>query len=163
MSLEIEDEWPLHVLFTTEAVNKYNELFRFLIQVRRLQMDLNQLWLNTRKVFRFPVHKGPAELRNIMSYFIDHLQHYLQVLILCHIYLRYRPPLILCYCIIFQEDVLETQYSILVETIAQSDNFEQIRIAHAMFQSNIMNQSFRSSIRVSIDYAFLINLLQNNK
>jgi gamma-tubulin complex component 4 len=82
MFLEVEDEWPLHVLFTPEAVNKYNELFRFLLQVRRLQMDLNLLWINTRKVFRFPVQKGPAELRNVMSYFIDHLQHYLQVLTL---------------------------------------------------------------------------------
>lgn len=79
MTLKMEDEWPLDILFTHESVKKYNELFVFLLQVRRLQMDLNLLWMNTRKVFRFPIPKGPAELRNIMSHFIDHLQHYLQV------------------------------------------------------------------------------------
>lgn len=80
MRLEMEDEWPLHILFTQESIKKYNELFVFLLQVRRLQLDLNLLWVNTRKVFRFPIPKGPAELRNVMSYFIDHLQHFLQVI-----------------------------------------------------------------------------------
>ena len=79
LSLNIKNEWPLDVFFTTESREKYNELFRFLLKVRLLQMELNTIWVNTRKIFRFPVPKGPAELKNVMSFFIDHLQHYLQV------------------------------------------------------------------------------------
>jgi len=121
MSLEMEDEWPLHILFSHESLLKYNELFRFLLQVRLLQMELNRIWLDTRRVFRFPVPQGPAELRNVMSYFIDHLQHYLQ------------------------EDVLENQFAIFSNAIEKSENFDQILLAHAHFQSNILAQSFRSS------------------
>jgi len=79
LSLEIQNEWPLDIIFTEECTEKYNELFRYLLQVRLLQLELNTIWMKTRKIFRFPVPKGPAELRTIMSFFIDHLQHYLQV------------------------------------------------------------------------------------
>lgn len=121
ISLEMEDEWPLHILFSQECLLKYNELFRFLLQVRLLQMELNRIWIDTRRVFRFPIPQGPAELRNVMSFFIDHLQHYLQ------------------------EDVLENQYAILTSAVEKSENFDQILVAHAHFQSNILAQSFRSS------------------
>lgn len=121
ISLGMEDEWPLHILFSQECLVKYNELFRFLMQVRLLQIELNRIWLDTRRVFRFPIPQGPAELRNVMSYFIDHLQHYLQ------------------------EDVLENQYVILTTAVDKSENFDQILVAHAHFQSNILAQSFRSS------------------
>ncbi|CAL8073229.1 unnamed protein product [Orchesella dallaii] len=143
MSLRMEDEWPLHILFSPESLRKYNELFRFLLQVRLLQIDLSMIWLNTRRVFRFPVPRGPAELRNVMSYFIDHLQHYLQ------------------------EDVLENQFAILTNAIEKSENFDQILVAHAQFQSNILAQSFRSSkqlrhfldeiIKVCSNYVAFIN------
>ena len=47
-----------------------------------------------------------------------------------------------------QEDVLECQFEKLKEAVAKSDNFEQIRIAHTTFQSNILSQSFQSSKQV---------------
>ncbi|CAG7730093.1 unnamed protein product [Allacma fusca] len=87
-------------------------------------MDLNTIWLETRKIFRFPIPGGPAELRNIMCFFIDHLQHYLQ------------------------EDVLENQYSILLNSIEKSETFEQIRVAHANFQTSILAQAFQTNQKV---------------
>ena len=79
LGLDTKYDWPLEIFFTPECKGNYNKLFKFLLRIRLHQLELNNLWVNTRKVFRFPVPGGPAELRNIMSFFIDHLQHYLQV------------------------------------------------------------------------------------
>jgi hypothetical protein len=59
-----------------------------------------------------------------MSFFIDHLQHYLQ------------------------EDVLEHQYSILLDSIEKSETFEQIRVAHVNFQTSVLAQAFQTNQKV---------------
>lgn len=58
-----------------------------------------------------------------------------------------------------QEDVLEYQFAKLSEAIVKSDNFEQIRVAHATFQSNILNQSFRSSKQVKVFVSVNISVI----
>ena len=41
--------WPLHKLFTSAAQDKYNAIFCFLLDVRRAQHRLQQLWLIQRR------------------------------------------------------------------------------------------------------------------
>lgn len=36
--------WPLHLLFNPSSLNDYNTLFRFLLRVKKTQIDLWNLW-----------------------------------------------------------------------------------------------------------------------
>lgn len=36
--------WPLHLIFSQSALNDYNILFRFLLRVKKTQIDLSNLW-----------------------------------------------------------------------------------------------------------------------
>lgn len=42
--LRYKIKWPLHLLFPPKVLDKYNELFRFLIHIRKIQFDLQMLW-----------------------------------------------------------------------------------------------------------------------
>lgn len=59
-----------------------------------------------------------SQLRNRMLFFIDNLQYYLQA------------------------DVLESQYSILINAIQNCKDFEFIQRSHSIFQANIMSLCF---------------------
>lgn len=58
------------------------------------------------------------QLRNKFMFLVDNLQYYLQA------------------------DVLESQFSILMETVQDSRDFEQIQRAHTVFQANILRLCF---------------------
>lgn len=110
-------KWPLHLLFPPKVLDKYNELFRFLIHIRKIQFDLQMLWCYYReqKVSR---NNEIMQFRNNLSFLIDNLQYYLQV------------------------DVLESQFSIMMEKIKETSDFEKIIKAHGCFQANILSLCF---------------------
>jgi hypothetical protein len=84
ISLKLEQEWPLHILFTPESMERYNELFRFLLRIRLLQLQLLSIWTETKRMFRFIFRNGPAQLLINMTYFVNNLQYYLQVYLYDH-------------------------------------------------------------------------------
>ncbi|KAK2547819.1 Gamma-tubulin complex component 4 [Acropora cervicornis] len=123
IKLDYDVQWPLHILFQPVVLNKYNNLFRFLLKVKRTQMNLQQVWAD----YMGAKHLSTARLSNMtkiwlsrmhMAFLVDNLQYYLQV------------------------DVLETQYSQLVEKINNTRDFEAIRLAHDHFITTLMAQSF---------------------
>jgi len=44
ITLKYKVVWPLHLLFSPAALNDYNTLFRFLLRVKKTQIDLWNLW-----------------------------------------------------------------------------------------------------------------------
>ena len=37
-------DWPLHLMFSPDILEKYNTLFRFLLPIKRVQLELQHIW-----------------------------------------------------------------------------------------------------------------------
>ncbi|XP_070785515.1 gamma-tubulin complex component 4 [Enoplosus armatus] len=121
LGLTYKVQWPLHILFTPAVLEKYNVVFRYLLSVRRVQSQLQHCWALQMQRKHLKSSQTDAvkwRLRNHMAFFIDNLQYYLQV------------------------DVLESQFSQLLQLINSTRDFESIRLAHDHFLSNLLAQSF---------------------
>ncbi|XP_060564148.1 gamma-tubulin complex component 4-like [Ruditapes philippinarum] len=121
LSLKYSVQWPLHIFFTPVVLEKYNRVFRFLLVVRRTQLDLHQCWIiqmSRKHGTNEPAEALKWQLRNHMSFLVDNLQYYLQV------------------------DVIESQYGILVEKIKTTRDYEAVKLAHDHFLSALLAQSF---------------------
>lgn len=115
--LKFKVQWPLHLFFSPRVLNGYNKLFSYLLQIRHIQNELHLVW----HLHREKKVDGSAvisQLRHKMLFLIDNLQYYLQV------------------------DVIESQYSTLLNTVQNSKDFEYIERAHSVFQANILSCSF---------------------
>ncbi|XP_011189312.1 gamma-tubulin complex component 4 homolog [Zeugodacus cucurbitae] len=120
MQLNYKINWPLHLLFSPKVIDNYNILFRFLLLIKKMQFELHMLWSNkvrrtslcSREKFKL------TSLLNQLIFFIDNLQYYIQV------------------------DVLESQFSILLNTIQNKADFEEIQKAHSIFLANILSLCF---------------------
>ncbi|XP_061671747.1 gamma-tubulin complex component 4 isoform X2 [Syngnathoides biaculeatus] len=121
LGLIYKAQWPLHILFTPAVLEKYNIVFRYLLSVRRVQSQLQHCWALQMQRKHLKSSQTDAikwRLRNHMAFLIDNLQYYLQV------------------------DVLESQFSQLLQQINSTRDFESIRLAHDHFLSNLLAQSF---------------------
>uniref|UniRef100_A0A4W4GM29 Gamma-tubulin complex component n=1 Tax=Electrophorus electricus TaxID=8005 RepID=A0A4W4GM29_ELEEL len=121
LGLTYKVQWPLHILFTPAVLEKYNVVFRYLLSVRRVQSELQHCWALQMQRKHLKSNKTDAvkwRLRNHMAFLVDNLQYYLQV------------------------DVLESQFSQLLQQINSTRDFESIRLAHDHFLSNLLAQSF---------------------
>ncbi|GFT96480.1 gamma-tubulin complex component 4 [Nephila pilipes] len=112
---------PLHILITTSAIDKYNMIFRFLLSVRKVQIELHQSWALQMRI------KGAGadsrlmpfwKLRSHMSFLIDNFQYYILV------------------------DVLESCFSNLIEKLETVKDFEEIQQSHNRFLSSVTSQCF---------------------
>ena len=108
---------------------RYNMLFGFLINIRQVQVMLQHCWALQM------MHKGSGDrlapvwqLRSHMSFLIDKIQYYVQV------------------------DVIESQFSLLLENIRSTQDFETIQQAHCNFVSSLYRQLFLQATSVSINY-----------
>ncbi|XP_060709516.1 gamma-tubulin complex component 4 isoform X2 [Hemiscyllium ocellatum] len=121
LGLSYKVQWPLHILFTPAVLEKYNIVFKYLLSVRRVQAELQHCWAVQMQRKHLSSNKSDAtkwRLRNHMAFLVDNLQYYLQV------------------------DVLESQFSQLLQEINSIRDFESIRLAHDRFLSNLLAQSF---------------------
>ncbi|XP_050077182.1 gamma-tubulin complex component 4 homolog [Anopheles maculipalpis] len=118
--LKYRVKWPLHLLFSPRILERYNEMFRFLLRIKKIQHDLLQIWSYQRER-RMKHNSEVVQLRNKLMFLINNLQYYLQV------------------------DVLESQFAILMAAIANSAkqaDFERIQRAHTIFQANVLSLCF---------------------
>uniref|UniRef100_A0A182T2J3 Gamma-tubulin complex component n=1 Tax=Anopheles maculatus TaxID=74869 RepID=A0A182T2J3_9DIPT len=118
--LKYKVKWPLHLLFSPRILDRYNEMFRFLLRIKKIQHDLLQIWSYQRER-RIKHNSEVVQLRNKLMFLINNLQYYLQV------------------------DVLESQFAILMAAIANSAkqaDFERIQRAHTIFQANVLSLCF---------------------
>ncbi|KAG5321865.1 GCP4 protein, partial [Acromyrmex heyeri] len=116
ITLKYKVVWPLHLLFNPVALNDYNTLFRFLLRVKKTQIELWNLWSEHMHHKNFDI--GVIQLRNNLIFIVDNLQYYLQV------------------------DVMESQYAIMEANMKNTRNFEDIQKAHSIFLANVMSQTF---------------------
>ena len=49
-SLQYSVSWPLHLVITPSVIDKYNEILKFLLYVRRTQCKLHETWANQKKI-----------------------------------------------------------------------------------------------------------------
>lgn len=91
--------------------------FRFLLNIKRIQFELHTVWCDHREK-KMAKNSQLLQLRNKFMFLVDNLQYYLQA------------------------DVLESQFSILMETVQESRDFEHIQRAHTVFQTNILSLCF---------------------
>lgn len=132
VELKFKVKWPLHLFFSPLILQRYNQLFRFLLQIRKLQNDLHAVWRSHRER-KIAGNSTMALLRNKLLFLVDNLQYYLQV------------------------DVLESQFSILIATVQNSKDFEFIQRAHSVFQANIMSLCFLLNANVADTSHLLLN------
>ena len=82
IGLTYKVEWPFQSLITPKVLKKYNEIFSYLLLIRRVQMQLNKcfsLQIRLKKMNKPNVHAKVSSTRLHMSFLIDNLQFYLQV------------------------------------------------------------------------------------
>lgn len=132
--------------------HRYNVVFRYLLSVRRVQSQLQHCWalqMQRKHLKSTQTDAVKWRLRNHMAFLIDNLQYYLQVRTL----LPHGPTLRLRWprtarrlrglaAVCAQVDVLESQFSQLLQQINSTRDFESIRLAHDHFLSNLLAQSF---------------------
>ncbi|XP_030384800.1 gamma-tubulin complex component 4 homolog [Scaptodrosophila lebanonensis] len=113
-------KWPLNLLFSPKVVKQYNKVFRFLLVLRKLQYDLHLVWANHTSAAKRkqPINGNVLKMRNYLMFFLDNLQYYIQV------------------------DVVESQFSILMDTIRSKADFGEIQRAHTVFLANVLSQCF---------------------
>lgn len=132
VQLQYKINWPLHLLFSPKVLERYNILFRFLLLIKKMQYELHMIWCRHTRESKDNANKNiqVMHLRNELMFFVDNLQYYIQV------------------------DVLESQFSILLNTILNKADFEQIQRSHSIFQANILSLCFllsdEESSKVSI-------------
>lgn len=49
VTLKYKVKWPLHLLFSPKVLERYNEMFRFLLKIKKTQYDLQQVWSQHRQ------------------------------------------------------------------------------------------------------------------
>ncbi|GIX74302.1 gamma-tubulin complex component 4 [Caerostris extrusa] len=118
---------PLHILITPTIIDKYNMIFRFLLSVKRIQIELHQCWalqMRTKGAGAQSRFMPFWKLRSHMSFLIDNLQYYIMV------------------------DVLESSFKNLTEKLETVKDFEEIQQDHDQFLTSVISQCFLESWQV---------------
>lgn len=139
LNLSYVVDWPLHILFTPGVLDRYNTLFRFLLYVKRIQLELQHTWslqMQRRHLRCTDPSATKWWLRSHMAFLVDNLQYYLQV------------------------DVIESQFSVLLDKIENTRDFEAIRMAHDHFLSSLLSQCFIHMKQISFCLKEILELCQ---
>ncbi len=130
LALRVDVPWPMQLLVNASALERYADIFSFLLVVKRTQMELHARWCHQKESAALPAAERARlhplwRLRAHMAFFVDNLQYYLQV------------------------DVLEAQWAALVQTANQCADFEELVRAHEATLGAIHAQCFLQSASVS--------------
>ncbi|KAG8173532.1 hypothetical protein JTE90_015824 [Oedothorax gibbosus] len=112
---------PLHILITPSVIDRYNMIFRFLLSVRKVQIDLHQHWALQMRIKGAGVESALMpfwKLRSHMSFLVDNIQYYILV------------------------DVLESCFSNLMDKMETVKDFEEIQQYHDRFLTSVTSQCF---------------------
>lgn len=115
--------WPLQLLLQPRLMDRYEELARFLLVVKRVQLELQAAWTTQAHFGRLPVAQRAllmplCKLRAHMAFLIDNLQYYLQV------------------------DVLEAHWQAFMRVAETCGDFEVLSSAHETCLAALHAQCF---------------------
>ncbi|CAI9719478.1 gamma-tubulin complex component 4-like [Octopus vulgaris] len=113
-------QWPLHIFFTPSVLEKYECVFKFLMKVHYVQMELQHCWLlqvKSKSLGLGRQNEAKWQLRTHLAFLIDNLQYYLQV------------------------DVIESLHKILVDKILSVRDFEAVKLTHEKFLTDLLDLS----------------------
>lgn len=134
VEMYFEVKWPLHVIFRPKVITLFNKVFTFLMRVKKTHIDLHQLWLKHMDVKK--VDYSVWSLRHNLMFLVNNLQYYLQV------------------------DVIEAQFSILIQSIKNVNEYTDIVRMHSIFVSNLLSRTFVISLNQADKEHSQFNLLQ---
>ena len=113
---------PLPLIFHSQALARYDTLFRFLFTVKRVQFHLQSAWIilmqNVKFMKEMQIERLLLGLRARMQFLIDNLQFYLQV------------------------DAIEVEYTKMCIALEKATDFESGRRCHDVFLSTLIRDSF---------------------
>uniref|UniRef100_A0A2P2LNP8 Gamma-tubulin complex component n=1 Tax=Rhizophora mucronata TaxID=61149 RepID=A0A2P2LNP8_RHIMU len=137
IALEYSIDWPLQLFFTQEVLAKYLRVFRYLLRLKRTQMELEKSWASvmhqdhtdfakhrhgrvncTTSQQRRQQFRPMWRIREHMAFLIRNLQFYIQV------------------------DVIESQWNVLQAHIQDSHDFTELVGFHQEYLSALISQSF---------------------
>lgn len=101
-------------------LDRYADVFTFLLRVKRVHFGLRQAWLCTVKQEQRQQRQQQRQrlLRAKMQFLIDNLQFYLHV------------------------DVVEVQFALLQDCIGRSHDFESVLLAHDKYLAALAQHCF---------------------
>ena len=109
--------WPLPLIITSASIAKYNELFAFLLHVRKAYVSLQDLWLDEELIDGENAREMHC-LRTQMAFFTREFWLYLQ------------------------QDVVEVEFARLQDKIKRSIDFEELRNSHEHFLTRCLVHFF---------------------
>lgn len=65
LTLDYRSHWPLHLIFSPDIIEKYNQLFSFLLPIKRVQLDLQ--WIYSNKVRELKHMQGYKVFREALQ------------------------------------------------------------------------------------------------
>lgn len=112
--------WPLPLLITKDDLQLYNNLFQFCFRLKRIGYALEHTWKidSLRRYSKQKSLLAISALRNRMSYVIQNIQIYFQVL------------------------VIEANFHKCREEMQMSDNFDQVKRLHECFLAALIKQCY---------------------
>lgn len=119
---------------------RYNMIFKFLLRVRRIQTALHECWVDSMDTKSLPdqfCKNTRWWLRNHMNFIVNNLQFYLQVSIRLYSFNEQSLKNDR-----LKVDVIEWEFSELIEKINKTMDFEQVSIAHDAFVTSLLTKSF---------------------
>ncbi|KAB7498659.1 Gamma-tubulin complex component 4 [Armadillidium nasatum] len=121
LRIEYLTKWPLHKFFCPSVQDKYNAILHFLLEIREVQLRLQDLFVTQKNNKAFRSHNLSLlcwTLRHHMCLMLCNLQYYIQV------------------------DVLESQFSELQNNISNVKDYQRICFHHQSFLSSVITQCF---------------------
>ncbi|XP_044759477.1 gamma-tubulin complex component 6 [Coccinella septempunctata] len=125
LSLTYKVEWPLNILLPKDAVAKYNDVFKFLLKIKRMNWILKKMFKNLRMLAKetgtkeqflmISIHYRRIHLfRYVMMHFVQSLENYIT------------------------GEIFQTQWAILEENLEGVTNLDELYDAHTNYLKNIL-------------------------
>ncbi|CAD8057088.1 unnamed protein product [Paramecium sonneborni] len=119
-TLDIKVEWPANLIFSRASLLNYQILFRSLMSLNYLLKQLNEAWVLQKQLKDTGLHQKFLK----QNFLLSRMQH-----------------LIKNYLYYVSYDVVEKNYTSLIQNLQNADNFEEVKEQHMRFSENCLKES----------------------